>query len=56
MKRLNLFFGAAALVAVSLTASPSINAQENGNRDENGKIVRVTNYERYGELTEKYLK
>ena len=40
MKRLNLFFGAAALVAVSLTASPSINAQENGNRDENGKIVR----------------
>jgi hypothetical protein len=32
--------GAAALVAVSLTASPAVNAQENGNRDENGKIVR----------------
>lgn len=40
MKRLNLFLGAAALVAVSLTASPAMNAQENGNRDENGKIVR----------------
>ena len=39
MKRLNLFLGAAALIAVSLTASPAI-AQENGNRDENGKIVR----------------
>lgn len=40
MKRLNLILGAAALVAVSLTASPVLNAQENGNRDENGKIVR----------------
>jgi outer membrane protein OmpA-like peptidoglycan-associated protein len=30
--------GAAALAAVSLTASPALNAQEN--RDENGKIVR----------------
>jgi outer membrane protein OmpA-like peptidoglycan-associated protein len=40
MKRLYLFFGAAALVAASLTASPALNAQENGNRDENGKIVR----------------
>ena len=40
MKRLNFILGAAALVAVSLTASPAINAQENGNRDENGKIVR----------------
>ena len=40
MKRLNLILGAAALVAVSLTASPAVNAQENGNRDENGKIVR----------------
>ena len=39
MKRLNIL-GAAALVAVSLTASPAVNAQENGNRDENGKIVR----------------
>ena len=40
MKRLNIFMGAAALVAVSLTASPAVNAQENGNRDEYGKIVR----------------
>jgi outer membrane protein OmpA-like peptidoglycan-associated protein len=40
MKRLNLFLGAAALVAVSLTASPAAMAQENGNRDEYGKIVR----------------
>ena len=40
MKRLNIILGAAALIAVSLTASPAINAQENGNRDENGKIVR----------------
>lgn len=40
MKRLNLFLGAAALVAVSLTASPTINAQENGNRDQYGKVVR----------------
>ncbi len=40
MKRLDLFFGAAALLAVSLTASPAVMAQENGNRDENGKVVR----------------
>ena len=40
MKRLKLFLGAAALAAVALTASPAVNAQENGNRDENGKIVR----------------
>ena len=40
MKRLNLFLGAAALIAVSLAASPAVMAQENGNRDENGKIVR----------------
>ena len=38
MKRLYFILGAAALVAVSLTASPALNAQEN--RDENGKIVR----------------
>ena len=38
MKRLYLILGAAALAAVSLTASPALNAQEN--RDENGKIVR----------------
>ena len=40
MKRLNIFWGAAALIAVTLTASPALNAQENGNRDMDGKIVR----------------
>ena len=40
MKRLNILLGAAALVAVTLTASPALNAQENGNRDMDGKIVR----------------
>ena len=50
MKRLKLFLGAAALIAVSLTASPAVMAQENGNRDDNGKIVRGP-YEtnRYGD-------
>lgn len=32
--------GAAALAAVFMTATLNVNAQENGNRDENGKIVR----------------
>jgi outer membrane protein OmpA-like peptidoglycan-associated protein len=40
MKRLNLFYGAAALIAVSLAASPTLSAQEDGNRDEYGKVVR----------------
>lgn len=40
MKRLKFIFGAAALAAVLMTASPVVNAQENGNRDENGKVVR----------------
>ena len=40
MKRLYYFIGAAALATVAMTASPALNAQENGNRDENGKIVR----------------
>ena len=40
MKRLNLILGAAALIAVSLTASPDVMAQENENRDGYGKIVR----------------
>lgn len=40
MKRLNLFYGAAALIAVSLAATPNLMAQENGNRDEYGKVVR----------------
>lgn len=39
MKRL-YFLGAAALIAVALTATPDLNAQENGNRDLDGKIVR----------------
>lgn len=48
MKRLYLILGAAALIAVSLAASPTLNAQEN--RDENGKFVRGP-YEtnRYGD-------
>ena len=40
MKRLNILLGAAALIAVTLTASPALSAQENGNRDSDGKIVR----------------
>ena len=40
MKRLYFLFSAAALFAVALTASPALNAQENGNRDLDGKIVR----------------
>ena len=40
MKRLNFLWGAAALIAVTLTASPSAFAQEDGNRDLDGKIVR----------------
>ena len=40
MKRLNLIYGAAALIAATLAASPASMAQENGNRDEYGKVVR----------------
>ncbi|MBQ8811219.1 MAG: OmpA family protein [Bacteroidales bacterium] len=40
MKRLYFIMGAVALAAVALTASPEVFAQENGNRDENGKVVR----------------
>lgn len=40
MKRLNFIFGACALIAVCMTASPALFAQENGNRDEYGNIVR----------------
>ena len=40
MKTVKLFFGALALAAVSMIAAPSAFAQEDGNRDENGKIVR----------------
>lgn len=40
MKRLNIFTGATALAALFLTAAINVNAQENGNRDEYGNIVR----------------
>lgn len=40
MKTSRLFISALAVMAGVLTATPAINAQENGNRDENGKIVR----------------
>ena len=40
MKRLNLFWGALALCAVAMTAAPAAYAQEDGNRDEYGKVVR----------------
>ncbi len=40
MKRLNLIYGASALAAVLMAAPISVNAQENGNRDEFGNIVR----------------
>lgn len=40
MKRLNIFIGAMALAALFLTAAINVNAQENGNRDEFGNIVR----------------
>ena len=40
MKRLYFILGALALVAVTMATSPAAGAQENGNRDEYGKIVR----------------
>ena len=40
MKTVKFFLGALALAAVSMIAAPAVNAQENGNRDENGKVVR----------------
>lgn len=40
MKTVKFFLGALALATVSMIASPAVNAQEDGNRDENGKIVR----------------
>ena len=39
MKTVKFFLGAMALAAVSMIAAPAINAQEDGNRDENGKVV-----------------
>ena len=40
MKAMKLFIGALALATMSLLSAPSVNAQENGNRDESGKVVR----------------
>ena len=40
MKRLDFILGAFALIAVIMAVSPAANAQENGNRDMDGKIVR----------------
>lgn len=40
MKRLYFIFGAFALVAVTMAASPDAVAQENGNRDQYGEVVR----------------
>lgn len=40
MKTVKFFFAALALLTVSMMAAPSVAAQENGNRDEEGKIVR----------------
>ena len=40
MKAVKLFFGAMALAVVSMVVAPAASAQENGNRDENGKVVR----------------
>ena len=40
MKTVKFFLGAVALAAVSMIAAPAVNAQEDGNRDENGKVVR----------------
>lgn len=40
MKTVKFFLGALALAAVSMFTAPAVNAQEDGNRDENGKVVR----------------
>ena len=40
MKRLYFIFGAVALVAVTMATSLDAGAQENGNRDQYGAIVR----------------
>lgn len=40
MKRLDFILGALALVAVTMATCPAVSAQENGNRDEYGKVVR----------------
>lgn len=40
MKTIKIVMSALAVMAGVLVVSPSANAQENGNRDENGKVVR----------------
>ncbi|MGM9787089.1 MAG: OmpA family protein [Candidatus Cryptobacteroides sp.] len=40
MKRLDYLLGITVIAVLSLSVSPAVIAQENGNRDENGKIVR----------------
>ena len=40
MKAVKFFLGALAFATVSLFAAPAVNAQEDGNKDENGKVVR----------------
>lgn len=40
MKTVKFFLGAIAFAAVSMIAAPSVSAQEDGNIDENGKVVR----------------
>ena len=40
MKAVKFFLGVLAFAAVSMVAAPSVIAQEDGNRDENGKVVR----------------
>ncbi len=40
MKTVKFILGVLSFAAVSMIASPAVNAQENGNRDENGKVVR----------------
>ncbi|MBR2127487.1 MAG: hypothetical protein IJ940_01295, partial [Bacteroidales bacterium] len=40
MKRLNIFTGALALAAIMMIAPVCVHAQEDGNRDEFGNIVR----------------
>jgi outer membrane protein OmpA-like peptidoglycan-associated protein len=50
MKRLNNLLGAAALIAVTMAAAPVMDAQENGNRNMDGKIVRGPyNTNRFGD-------
>ena len=40
MKIVKILFGALTLAAMTMVAAPQLSAQENGNRDENGKVVQ----------------